>query len=81
MNDIDEKLLKYLKDNPKIIKESLDNSFRWYDYIKILEVSIDSDYEKFDVAVETYEGGRCSTWLPMPKKFLRKLKLNHLYQK
>lgn len=78
MNDMELQLVDYLNNNLGPIKKSLDDSFMNYEYVKVIEVMMDDDGQGFDIAVETYSGGRSLSWMPLPKKFLRKLKLNEL---
>lgn len=81
MDKIELQLVDYLNDNPKMIKDSLDASFLYYEYIKVLEVSMDNDMKGFDITVETYPGGRSLSWFPTPMKFLRKMKLNDINER
>ena len=81
MNDIEQQLVDYLNNDPKIIKKALQASLLNYEYIKVLEVSIDDDMEGFEIVVEFYPGGRSHSWLKMPNDFLRKLKLENIDSK
>jgi len=78
MNDMEIQLVDYLNNHLGPIKKSLDDSFMNYEYVKVIEVMMDNDGQGFDIAVETYPGGRSLSWMPSPKKFLRKQKLDKI---
>jgi hypothetical protein len=79
MNDIELQLKDYLNKNNEIIKKSLESNFMNYDFIKINKVEI--EYDKwFMVYCQLIEGvsGDAISFLPIPKIFLRKMKLNKI---
>jgi hypothetical protein len=76
---LNEKLFDYLTKCPKIIKDSLDQNNMRYQHIKILRVSINEDDWIFEVEVETHiSSGRVLGTFPIPKNFLRRMKLEKL---
>lgn len=77
MNDIELKLKEYLNKNNEVIKKSLDENYLNYDFIKINKVEIEDD--GFMVYCQLFEGvGNSISFLPIPEKFLRKMKLNKI---
>ena len=79
MTDIELKLKDYLDINDNIIKESLNNSSTLrYDFIKITAVEINGDRFSVHCQIDGVKSDSISPFLPIPKKFLRKMKLNKL---
>jgi hypothetical protein len=77
MNDIELQLKDYLNKNPEIIKKSLDENYLHYDFIKVNNVEIEND--GFMLYCQLTENvGNSITFLPIPEKFLRKMKLNKI---
>jgi len=79
MDEIELELIKYLNKHPEIIKKSLDDSYLYYDTIKVNKVEIE-DGGIFLIHCQTLKKSRCDSisTLPIPKKFLRKIKLNQI---
>lgn len=77
MNDIELQLKDYLNKNPEIIKKSLDENYLHYDFIKVNDVKIEND--NFMLYCQLIENVSNSiSFLPIPEKFLRKMKLNKI---
>ena len=77
MNSLELQLVEYLNKHPEIIKESLDDNYLHYDFIKVNKVEIEDS--GFMVYCQLIEGlGNAITFLPLPEKFLRKMKLNKI---
>lgn len=79
MSKIELELKKYLNNHIEIIEKSLKQSYLFYDTIKVNEVEIDDDF--FSAKVQTLKNStsNCiSPYIPIPKKFLRKIKLEKL---
>lgn len=78
MNDIELELKDYLNKNNEVIKKSLDDNFMHYDFIKVNKVQIEGS--GFMVYCNIIEGlsGDAISFLPIPEKFLRKMKLNKI---
>ena len=82
MNDIELKLKEYLLKNTEIIEESLKSNYLNYDFIKVNSIEIEND--EFSVKCQIIKGMSCditSTFIPIPKKFLRKYKLEKIIKK
>lgn len=82
MTVIELKLKEYLSKNPEVIEKSLKDNFYHYDFIKVDSVEIEDDF--FSAYCQIIEGNRCgsnSPFLPIPKKFLRKNKLEQINKK
>ena len=76
MNETELKLKEYLYNHTDIIEKSLNSIY--YDFIKINSVEIDNEY--FSATCQTIKGlpDGISPFLPIPKKFLRKIKLEKI---
>jgi len=82
-NNLENRLFNYLKKNPKIIFDSLDNSMVFYDKNnwKLESIYIEDD-EFFECRVILHENTLPAvSILLIPKEFLRKEKLNNLNEK
>jgi len=82
-NNLENRLFNYLKKNPKIIFDSLDNSMVFYDKNnwKLESIYIEDD-ESFECRVILHENTLPAvSILLIPKEFLRKEKLNNLNEK
>lgn len=77
MNKTELQLIKYLDKHPEIIKKSLNNSYLHYDFIKINKVEIEDD--GFMIYCQLAKNlGDTISFLPLPEKFLRKIKINQI---
>lgn len=82
MTDIELKLKDYLSENIEVIEESLKNSWSYYDFIIVSEVEIDEDYfQAHCLTIKNMSSPSISPFLPIPKKFLRKIKLEQINKK
>lgn len=79
MDEVELELKKYLDKHPEIIKKSLDENYLHYDTIKVSRVEIEDD-TCFMLYCRILKQSRCDSicTLPIPKKFLRKMKLNQI---
>ena len=78
MDNIELKLKEYLSKYPDVIIQSLKDNFMYNGYLKINSVEIDGEY--FSAAGQTIKGlpDGISPFLPIPKKFLRKIKIENI---
>lgn len=76
MDKLELELVDYLNENTKMLKDSLDNSNINYEYVKVLCATIDD--VGFDVSVEICPDVSVVSYLKIPDKFLRKMKLNKI---
>lgn len=79
MNNFELELKEYLNKHTNVIEKSLKQSYLFYDTIKVNEVEIDDDFFSAKVQILKNSTSNCiSPYIPIPKKFLRKIKLEKL---
>lgn len=75
---LEKELKKFLNLNTSVIEDSLKRSFFYYEFIKVDSVEIDDNEFRASCYLNSGCGVTHSPYLPIPKEFMRIIKLNKI---